>query len=287
MSTQLFDKEHNTIFPITEASAVKTAGDQTSGNKNNVAQCISDLYTKISKLEGADEAVSSIRVDVSYCRYDNDSQNEVIENGNWQTSFLSPTSDYPYVWKKTVYTFAGDTTGGKTVYEIVASDISEKIQNIYIAMPTTGQPTINYEILKNQNGEDIVDEEGNPKEDLTTFDKKLPDGWSESPQSVSAATPYVYLSTRKKVEGKWQRFTPPALFGKWTFDSYIEIRYQVSDNKPSVNTNSIDPGSGWLTEINEDFTGKLWIITGTSVNGTLTADNNNIVWKGPNLISIV
>lgn len=289
MSTQLYDKEQNLLYPITTADSVTIPKGPIFNGKDNVQACIQDLYSQVSSLKGDDEAVSSIQVDVKYCKLNSNNKNHAIEVSEslWQNSFLLPDSDRPYVWKRTKYTFSGDASEGKTVYEIVATDIAEKIQNIYIAVSSTTQPTITYESLKDSNGDVVLDENENPTEDLTCFDKNLPNGWSETPQSVSAAAPHVYLSTRKKVDGKWERFTNPALFGKWTFDSYIEIRYQIADTKPTVSEKTTNPGDNWITSTPDDFTGKLWIITGTSVNGELIADKDGVVWKGPNLISIV
>jgi hypothetical protein len=45
---------------------------------------------------------------------------------------------------------------------------------------------------------------------LTYYDDKIPTDWTEVPQSIRPEAPYVFMSTRKTVEGKWTEFTVPA-----------------------------------------------------------------------------
>jgi hypothetical protein len=96
------------------------------------------------------------------------------------------------------------------------------------------------------------------------------------------------MSTRKRVEGKWTKFSDPAQFGRWAFDSKLEMRYQVTDSDvPNVDNKSDNPGDGWTTESITDFTGKLWMITATSVNGVINSDDDQTRWQGPYLIGYV
>ena len=55
---------------------------------------------------------------------------------------------------------------------------------------------------------------------------------------------------------------------------------------PELNSEAVNPGDHWKETNNEEFTGYLWIITATSVNGVLNA-KNKIIWNGPNLMSVV
>jgi hypothetical protein len=103
----------------------------------NIYSEINDLNKDISTLKGDEDTVSNLIVEIKYSRWNTDSEAEVKENGIWQNAFLMPTAEQPYIWKKTTYSFKGDTSGGVVRYEIVASDVSEKDQTIYIATAST------------------------------------------------------------------------------------------------------------------------------------------------------
>lgn len=266
MGTQLYNNSKQKIYPITEASSV------TCTEKDSVQTAITDLYTQVSTLSGEADAANNIIVDVMYVRTDSKDESYVKELGSWSSTFVLPNDEYPYVWKRTKYTYNGDTQNLNTVYEIVATNLYEKIQNIYIAQSTQKAPEIVYD----------------DEDDLTQYDDKLPDGWTETPVSISAARPYAFMSTRKRIEGKWTKFSDPAQFGRWAFDSKLEIRYQVTDSDvPNVDNKSDNPGDGWTTESITDFTGKLWMITATSVNGVINSDDDQTRWQGPYLIGYV
>jgi hypothetical protein len=176
-----------------------------------------------------------------------------------------------------------------TIYEIVSADVTEIRQNIYCAKSTTDSPVIKYPTLVDGYGNPILDEDNKEQDDLTAFDNALPTGWSETPVSISPATPYVFMSTRKRVDGLWERFSEPAQFGRWAYDSLMEIRYTVTSTStaPSVNSTSDSPGTIWSTNPPTSFTGYMWAIFGTSVNGVINADESGIRWKGPSLMAIV
>lgn len=283
MATQLYDKEGNQIYPQTNSGAVsidnsniQNRGSDLNTQLTNIYSDISELNKQISELTGDSETVSNLQVEVNYALWDSDNEAEVKENGNWQNVFLMPTAEKPYTWKKTKYTFKGDTSGGVVKYEIVASDVSEKIQNIYIATSSTTQPIISYPTI-------------NEQEDLTAYDDVLPEGWSETPVSITASTPYSYISTRKRVNGKWEKFSNPAQFGRWAFDSLLELRYTVTEDNtvPELNSSENNPSEIWSSSAPTEFTGYLWMITATSVNGILNEDKNGIIWRGPNLMAII
>lgn len=284
--TILYDNDQKQIYPVTSADVVNT---NAPGEASNVEECLTEIYDKLSSLAGDSEAASNILVKVTYCKTNTKLESEVKELENWTDTFELPDSEFPYVWKKTIYTYKGDTQELNTVYEIVATDTAQIIQNIYIARSTSLAPVITYPILVDGEGDPILDDEGRQQEDLAAFDDKLPEGWSENPVSISPATPYVFMSTRKRVEGLWQRYSEPAQFGRWAFDSQVEIRYAITSNAtpPTLNATSDDPGSNWEQSTPSSFTGWLWMITATSVNGVLNKDDNDIRWKGPNLLSII
>lgn len=283
--TIVYNKDQQQIYPVSHAEVVIS---NASGSKSDVEDNLIKLWKKVSELSGDQEAASNIMVVVTYCKTNTRDESEVRKLSSWSDIFELPDSERPYVWKKTLYTYKGDTAKLNEIYEIVATDIAEKIQNIYIARSTGVAPVITYPILTDGYGDPILDSEGNTQEDLTAFDKKLPEGWSETPVSIGPATPYVFISTRKRVEGLWKRYSEPAQYGRWAFDSQLELRYTItSGDKPAVNTTSDDPGSQWSSDTPDNFTGKMWMITATSVNGVLNSDENNVRWHGPHLMSII
>lgn len=283
--TIVYNKDQQQIYPVSHAEVVIS---NASGSKSDVEDNLIKLWKKVSELSGDQEAASNIMVVVTYCKTNTRDESEVRKLSSWSDIFELPDSERPYVWKKTLYTYKGDTAKLNEIYEIVATDIAEKIQNIYIARSTGVAPVITYPILTDGYGDPILDSDGNTQEDLTAFDKKLPEGWSETPVSIGPATPYVFISTRKRVEGLWKRYSEPAQYGRWAFDSQLELRYTItSGDKPAVNTTSDDPGSQWSSDTPDSFTGKMWMITATSVNGVLNSDENNVRWHGPHLMSII
>lgn len=285
VGTIVYNKDQQQIYPVSHAEVVIS---NASGSKSDVEDNLIKLWKKVSELSGDQEAASNIMVVVTYCKTNTRDESEVRKLSSWSDIFELPDSERPYVWKKTLYTYKGDTAKLNEIYEIVATDIAEKIQNIYIARSTGVAPVITYPILTDGYGDPILDSEGNTQEDLTAFDKKLPEGWSETPVSIGPATPYVFISTRKRVEGLWKRYSEPAQYGRWAFDSQLELRYTItSGDKPAVNTTSDDPGSQWSSDTPDSFTGKMWMITATSVNGVLNSDENNVRWHGPHLMSII
>lgn len=283
--TIIYDKDQKQIYPVSHAEVITS---NASGNKSNVEYNLEQLWDEVQKLSGVQEEARNIVVVVTYCKTNTRNESEVKQLLSWSDTFELPDSERPYVWKKTLYTYKGDTAKLNEVYEIVATDTAEKIQNIYIAKSTGKAPAITYRILQDGNGKPIPDEDGNTQEDLTEFDHKLPEGWSEAPVSISPGTPFVFISTRKRVEGLWTRYSEPAQYGRWAFDSQLQLRYTItSGDTPTVNTTSDDPGSQWSINTPDSFTGKMWMITATSVNGVLNSDENKVRWHGPHLISII
>lgn len=290
MGTQLYNKAQQQINPITEASVVTS---KASGSLSDVETDLKTLYNKVSELQGDKELSSNIIVDIKYCLSNSKEESEIKQMTTWSDIFELPTYEKPYLWKKTIFTYKGADAEEilNTTYEIVATNLFEETETIYAASSTTSVPKIEYPVLTDGYGEPILDEDGNEQEDLTAFDDKIPKDWSEIPISISSATPNVYMSVRKRVNGLWERYSNPVQFGRWAFDSQLELRYQVTSNSnvPELERNVADP-EGWVSAINTEFTGYLWMITATSVNGVLnatTVNNEQVIWNGPNLISIV
>ena len=122
--------------------------------------------------------------------------------------------------------------------------------------------------------------------------------WSFTPKEISQSTPNVYIAIRTRTDGVWSNYEGPYLYSKWVYDSTIATMYCVTNynNVPQLNVNSADPNvkNGevnqhvytWVNNIQSEFQGYLWMITGTKVNGNLVSINNSF-WSEPTLISIV
>lgn len=270
--TQLYNKSKQKIYPITDATVVDS---NASGSNSTVYNNLVELYAQISKLTGDEEAANNIIITVHYKRSKSKIQSDITPDTGWSTTFISPTSSYPYTWKRTVITYKGDTAAN-TLYEIVASANAEITQTIYRAVADNSQPTISY--INPATG----------KEDLHLYDDSIPYLWSETPVSVSASAPNVFMSSRRKIEGEWEKFSTPAQYGKWAYNSNIVFKYQVTSTNdiPLAAKDSEDPGELWLDSNTEVFTGFLWMINATTVNGQLQK-YDDVIWNGPNLMSIV
>lgn len=285
--TILYNKDRKQIYPITQAEVTTS---NASGSKGNVEDCLLQLFKAVSDLTGDSDAATNIIVNVTYNKTNIKDIAEIkkLETG-WTDIFELPNSEFPYIWKHTIFTYKGQEQILNDLYEIVATDTAEKSQTIYTARSTGTAPIITYPILTDGYGDPILDINGKEQEDLTAFDKILPEGWSATPISIGPATPYSFMATRSRIDGLWKRYSEPAQFGRWAFDSQIELRYSIttSTTPPTVQANSDDPGSNWSESTPYEFTGRLWMITATSVNGILNSDNNNVRWQGPHLMSII
>lgn len=301
--TQLYDADRQELFPITDANVVKSKAD---GSETSVEKCLLSIFGKLSELDGAESATSNIIVKVEYCKTNTKKREEISDQG-WSENFVLPDLKNPYVWKRTTFTYKGDTTGTiNQVLEISVTDISEKTQTIYTTKGTDEQPIIPYtKKLQDGLGNYIkpdgrpLDPEEEPYPDLTQYDDKLPDDWSETPISIGPGNPYVFMAVRhmntpKQIkedqEGKWDMFSTPALFGRWAYDSKLETRYAttaIEEPAPKFDNKNQVPGEAWSSKPVTDFTGKLWMITATSVNGNIQDDTAGIKWSGPYLMAII
>lgn len=269
---QLYNKSKQKIYPNTDANVVTS---DASGANSTVYKDLVELYAQISKLTGDEEAANNIIIAVHYKRSSSKLKEDITPDTGWSTSFINPTSDYPYTWKRTTISYKGDSNA-KTVYEIVASANAEITQTIYRAVSDNSQPIISY--INPNTG----------KEDEHLYDNSIPQYWSEEPVSVSASAPNVFMSTRTKKDGKWGKFSTPAQYGRWAYNSDVVFKYQITSTNeiPKLSKSEEDPGDLWVDFNNKMFTGFLWMINATAVNGQLQ-EYNNVIWKGPNLMSIV
>ena len=277
--TQLYNKDKSMIFPNTKATNVDMVNTTYSGR--NTEDCIIDLYNKFGQLSGADEQKNQIEITVDYTLSTEKTKGDWLVQISWSSDFQLPTSSNPYAWKLTQFMFDENDPNPKIFYEIVAADIAEKTQTIYFATNNTTTPKIEYPMVEDKKDTNEIQKD--------TF---VPDGWSKDPISISATQPNVFMATRVKKEGIWEDFSDVVQFGKWAYDSIIVLKYAttgLNDNAPDVNRDNTEPGNDWKDIVDIDsnnFTGKIWQISATSVNGVLTLADNKI-WSGPNLISII
>lgn len=289
MATQLYDQQGQKLFPTIEDTDRTIKSHAFSGKDTietalrYVEQIAKTAQEGVDELNGSSEAVQSISITAQYI-LSTSSDKTVIESlEDWSPDFQFPDTDKPYAWKKTIFETKGGTT--TTTYEIVASDNTKETQTIYLATDNTSVITIPYPNQKDEEGNDIED-----TEDLTAYDDKLPDGWLETPQSISASQPYLYMSVRKKGEdeiGKWGRYSSPALLGKWAFDSKLETLYRVVESGTATVVRRDPTPSGWGVAPTGDFTGKLYMITSSSINGVPTTDKDGNIWSNPILLAVV
>lgn len=283
--TTLYNQDHQEIHPKSYAACVFLQENEES----TVEEELWHIQEELAKLTGSDSATDNIVVK-HYYTFSNYQNKEDIENNvqdnEWFEDFHLPINGELYVWRKTEYTYKGNTNDTNTSYEIVYADIAKETQTIYAASSDSYIPEIKYPILRDGYGNPILDSNGNEQDDLAAFDNLPPKDWEDYPIGISSTNVNVYMSTRKKVNGKWERYSQPAQYGKWTLNSVLETRYQVSESQPDFNATNEDPGSAWTSTITEG-SGKIWMITASSVNEVLNKDKNDIIWKGPILIGVL
>lgn len=275
--TQLFSNKNGTkINPITDAKAV-TCGIGNTGS--SVYEDVQDLYKQISDLTGDDEAVNNIKIEVHYRASQSKDVGDVLDDqeDKWVTFFTSPNSTNPYTWKRTSISYKGGEP--KLTYEIVASMDAEVTQTIYRAVSAGETADIDY---KNPETGRI---------DYTMYNNgSIPEKWSTTPVGITAAAPDAYMSNRTKKDGKWGMFSTPVQYGRWAYDSKIEMRYQVTSNStPPAIYKEDKPNEltdDWKITNNTIFTGFLWMISAMSVGNELQS-YDGVIWHGPNLLSIV
>lgn len=277
MSTQLYDKDGKVLYPTIKGDEIKVSWGDTEKLLPEILDSISELAQAGS---GTSNIATSIVIESYYAIY-NSSTLETVKADptiSWSSDFTAPTNEKPYAWKKVIIKVA-DKQQGETKYELIASIVQDKIQTIYKIQSNIQSP--------------VPDESIYEQEDYQS-DDFIPDGWESFPKSVSASEPYLYISTRKKVNGEWGRYTVPALLTNWSYESITKFYYTITQqleipgyDNAAEDPNTFSPTDGpwpykWESVIQDDFAGYLWMISATFVNNTLKGN-----WSTPTLISIV
>lgn len=286
--TQLYNNEKKLIYPNSLATLVQMEAG--SFNKQSAESCIIDLYDRISELSGLQQQKNNIIIEVSYCRTKDDKEESAVD-AKWEVNFTLPDSNYPYAWKKTVIKTSAADSDPKVFYEIVAADIAERNQTIYLAPSSSTIVEVQYEYFgTDEDGKPVLNDAVVQQDDWLP---KTPTGeqWSYTLMDLSAVNPEIYSATRTKKNGRWGMFSKPVRIAKWTFDSIIKLKYTTTelDEDPPILTNTEELDNNWsdVVNISDDFTGKIWMASATFVNGSAVKNTDNTYWSGPNLMSII
>ena len=285
-STQLYDDQRNQIYPKGEAAGISynnpTYSDYPTVQKA-LDYAIGRIYDLNRVLDGADQVKAQLGVQCSYVNWE--TSESPGNAANWKSSFQMPTSDFPYTWKRTIYTWGEDDnqTVIKTMYEIVSTALSPETQFMYTSVGDNSQ-------IKGP----MIDEDhawGYPNGmDDTIPDQENPNiVWTRSPQDVTRQKPFAYIAvrSRKANESFRGRKYSIAQYGNYAFESVLIIKYHISSTPTP--TDPDDNIEKWVDQISESDlkSGKNYIFqsAATSVNGTLQSSGR--VWSLPSLVSII
>lgn len=273
------------IYPISDASVINaTKGTETT----NVQSWLTELPTDISNLT---ENAIKLNITIEYANTTYSTVSQVTEDENlaWGETFVQPTAELPYTWKKTTIKASSSessTSASSVSYEL-ASISSESTQTLYAARSAdTKSVKITYNQI-DKNGALVSYYNDTLDNILAISDNNF---WSKTPVSISAINPNGYVATRTRGDnGEWQAFEI-VQNTKWAYNSIPTFKYQVTSTTtvPSVTENSSDYSKvdGWSDTITSSFTGYLWMINATIVNDVYQL-NGTKVWSSPTLISIV
>lgn len=273
------------IYPISDASVINaTKGTETT----NVQSWLTELTTDISNLT---ENAIKLNITIEYANTTYSTVSQVTEDENlaWGETFVQPTAELPYTWKKTTIKASSSessTSASSVSYEL-ASISSESTQTLYAARSAdTKSVKITYNQI-DKNGALVSYYNDTLDNILAISDNNF---WSKTPVSISATNPNGYVATRTRGDnGEWQAFEI-VQNAKWAYNSIPTFKYQVTSTTtvPSVTENSSDYSKvdGWSDTITSSFTGYLWMINATIVNDVYQL-NGTKVWSSPTLISIV
>lgn len=250
---------------------------------------LENLEDRISKLGGAESLAKSLHFKIEYLATDSSVESEAKANTTqWTSVFQLPTTDAPYIWKRTTIYYDGqEESSRQKIYEIVASDTAEISQTLYMVGDNTKQPTIIYPQIATESG-NVNDTNASLDDIIKASNKNGANSWSKTPISITSAAPYSFIAVRNRTEGKWGTFQV-AVNARWSYDSIITMKYTVTSTSdtPSVTRNNTNPGDIWVDSNTSDFTGYLWMINATQSNNNLVADDSGYFWSTPQLISIV
>lgn len=184
----LYDNEEQ-FYPISEASAI-IGGVVTQGN--TVWQDLEQIYSKaqqaLNYANGATQIQGKLGVQVQYTNT-NFSNNTDIQNTDiaWNDDMHIPTSQTPYTWKKTVYSWSDTVI--KTTYEICATALYPETQTMYTVTPQINSTDIGGPSDYSTNISGVVDKTENSIR------------WYSYFPGISATNTMGYMATRHRDAG--------------------------------------------------------------------------------------
>lgn len=273
------------VYPISDASVINaTKGTETT----NVQSWLTELATNINNI--TENAIKlNITIEYANTTYSTVSQVTGDDSLAWGETFVQPTAELPYTWKKTTIkaSSSDSSASASSVSYELASISSESTQTLYAARSAD---TKSVKITYNQIDKDgaLVSYYNDTLDNILAISDN--NFWSKTPVSISATNPNGYVATRTRGDnGEWQAFEI-VQNAKWAYNSIPTFKYQVTSTAtiPSVTENSSDYSKvdGWSDTITSSFTGYLWMINATIVNDVYQL-NGTKVWSSPTLISIV
>lgn len=253
------------IYPISDASVINA----TKGTESvKVQDWLTELATNINSI--TENAIKlNITIEYANTTYSTVSQVTGDENLAWGETFVQPTAELPYTWKKTTIkaSSSDSSASASSVSYELASISSESTQTLYAARSAD---TKSVKITYNQIDKDgaLVSYYNDTLDNILAISNN--NFWSKTPVSISATNPNGYVATRTRGDnGEWQAFEI-VQNAKWAYNSIPTFKYQVTSTAtvPSVTENSSDYSKvdGWSDTITSSFTGYLWMINATIVN---------------------
>lgn len=280
MSTQLYNKEGK-IYPITRDIDVSTDRETKNKNEYTVGGWLSDLQTALNSLK--QDVGGGTKLNLEYeARFtiynssdlENLKSDEHIYWPNESTTYISPTKENPYAWKRSGFIYDGDVMGkdeanGKDgyYYEIVSVYYTPDTETIYISVPTSINPTIIYPGGETPNYDASVTNLRVGNQISNEEIVECPDySFSSTPTGINQAIPNMYLATRtRNSSGKWDPFSELKLGGHYAADaadSNIQTAYysaRVEETEITISTsNPLEKLSNLPVIINGDVSAITW-----------------------------
>lgn len=183
----LYDNEEQ-FYPISEASAIM-GGVVTQGN--TVWQDLEQIYSKAQSAynnsTGVTQVQGSLGIQVFYTNTDYNDNTRIQSETIWNPTMQIPTSQTPYTWKKTIYSWSDTVI--KTTYEICATALYPETQTMYTVTPQINSTDIGGPSDYSTNISGVIDKTENSIR------------WYSYFPGISATNTMGYMATRHRDAG--------------------------------------------------------------------------------------
>lgn len=183
----LYDNEEQ-FYPISEASAIM-GGVVTQGN--TVWQDLEQIYSKAQSAynnsTGVTQVQGSLGIQVFYTNTDYNDNTRIQSETIWNPTMQIPTSQTPYTWKKTIYSWSDTVI--KTAYEICATALYPETQTMYTVTPQINSTDIGGPSDYSTNISGVIDKTENSIR------------WYSYFPGISATNTMGYMATRHRDAG--------------------------------------------------------------------------------------